>query len=115
MIKIRKEFLERWGVLSYRLSPKDKMSRDLANLFKEMLRKTEQNIDTLAVHVGVSVVQLEQIEGGKAYLLSRVTLLRVFEFLPIDDSEARRDTSRLINVISVTAAEKRKVHFYSQR
>lgn len=119
MIKISKEFFGKVDALSYRQSPKERMSQDLGTLFKEMLRKTGRDIKTLSEalsgHEKVTVDQLRMIELGKAYMLSRSILIRVFEFLPIDDSEGKNEASRLIRAICVPFSERRGVHFYSQR
>ena len=96
------------------LTEKVRKSRELAILFGEMLRKTGRDIETLSGNVRVPVGKLKQIAEGDAHKLNRETLLRVFEFLPIEDSEAKSQTSRLINTVSVPSREGRIV-CYRQR
>lgn len=98
---------------SHRLSPKEKASADLAAIFTELRRKTGESIDTISGCVRVSVLQLKQIEGGKAHKLETNILLKVFELLPIDDPEARVQVLRLI--ASVAGNSQSRFHFHSQR
>ncbi|HRH26881.1 MAG TPA: hypothetical protein PLZ99_01835 [Parcubacteria group bacterium] len=99
--------------MSHRLSPKERLSGELAILFKELRRKANQDIETISGHVRVSVLQLKQIESGRAYVLSQTLLLKVFEYLPIDDVQAREQASKLIQAVG--SSERRRLYYYSQR
>lgn len=98
---------------SHRLSPKEKASADLAAIFSELVKKTGKSLDTISGCVRVSVLQLKQIEGGKAYTLETSILLKVFEFLPIDDPEARIQVPRLI--ASVASNDRGRFYPHTQR